>query len=311
MSNIAQITVGIDVSKDTLAIHCWEQDHFLELDNEPADIQQWLKSLSDLVRIAIEPTSHYHLNLVLAALDQGHTVYLVNPRQLAHYREAINLRHKTDPHDAWLLARYLVNEHDSLEPYQPQSPQAQQLWGLLHRRALVVKSRQQLQQSLAQEALSVKALMSEFKQVLQRIDHRIQKLIMSLGWQQHYRNCCSVPGIGPLSAVALVAAYHRGAFASSDAFVAFMGLDIRMRESGQYRGRRKLTKRGPAELRRLLYCAAQAARCCERFEVYRQNQIEKGRSKIAANVALSRKLARIAFTLMSTDQMFQEEPKMA
>ena len=57
--------------------------------------------------------------------------------------------------------------------------------------------------------------------------------------------------------------------------------------------------------------AVEAARCCQRFEAYRQRQLEKGRSKIAANVALSRKLVRIAFTLMNTNQMFQEDPKMA
>lgn len=311
MNNIAQISVGIDVSKHTLAIYCWEQDSLLELVNDPSAIKQWLASLKGKIRIAVEPTSHYHLSVVEAALVQGHTVYLVNPRQLAHYREAINLRHKTDPHDAWLLARYLVHEHLSLQPHEPQSRQAQELWGLLQRRALVVKSRQQLRQSLAQERLSVKALMSEFRQVLLRIDRRIRKLIKSLGWQRHYRYCRSIPGIGPLCAAALVAAYHRGAFASSDAFVAFMGLDVRLRESGQYRGRPKLTKRGPSELRRLLYCGAQAARCCQRFEAYRQLQLAKGRSKIAANVALSRKLVRIAFTLMSTDQMFREDPKMA
>jgi len=311
MSNIAQITLGIDVAKDTLAIHCWEQNSCCQLANEQPAVESWLQSLNGTARIAVEPTSHYHRTVIEAALAQGHIVYLVSPRQLAHYRSAIDLRHKTDPHDAWLLARYLAHEQTSLRPYQPQNHQAQRLWGLLHRRAMLVKTRQQLRQSLAAEQLSATALLAEFQHLLARIDRRIQQLLEALGWQPHYRYCCSIPGIGPLSAAALVAAYHRGAFANSDAFVAFMGLDIRMRESGQYRGRQKLTKRGPAELRRLLYCSAQAARCCARFEHYRQRQLAKGHSKIAANVALARKLARIAFTLMQNQTAFVENPKMA
>ena len=98
---------------------------------------------------------------------------------------------------------------------------------------------------------------------------------------------------------------------SSDAFVAFMGLDVRMRESGKYRGKRKLTKRGEAELRRLLYCAAQGSRSYHRFEDYYQRQLDKGMSKIAAKVALARKLARIAFALMQNQTMFIKQPKTA
>ena len=309
-TNITQFTLGIDIAKNTLFSHLWEQDSNLELPNEPQAVRAWLKSLDGVARIAVEPTSHYHLILVESALALGHIVYLVSPRQLAHYRSAVNLRHKSDPHDAWLLARYLVHEQAALRPYQPQCRQAQQLWSLLKRRASVIKARQQLQQSMAEVQLSTRALFTQFRQLLRRIDQRIEQLIQGLGWQRHYRHCCSIPGIGPLSAAALVTAYHRGTFASSDAFVAFLGMDVRLRESGQYRGQRKLTKQGESELRRLLYCAAQAARCHPRFADYRQRQLDKGLSKIAANVALARKLIRIAFTLMNTDQPFREEPKM-
>ena len=58
------------------------------------------------------------------------------------------------------------------------------------------------------------------------------------------------PWVGPLTALALVALYHRGEFVCADAFIAFMGMDVRVRESGQWRGRRKLTKKGDPEVRR-------------------------------------------------------------
>lgn len=41
----------------------------------------------------------------------------------------------------------------------------------------------------------------------------------------------------------------RGRFKTSDAFIAFLGMDVRVRDSGGYRGRRKLTKAGDPELR--------------------------------------------------------------
>ena len=301
---VSKITLGIDVAKDAHVVYDWTTAEILTLSNQRSDIKAWLRSLHGPAQIALEPTSIYHLKLVEEALALGHEVYLINPRQLAHYREAVNMRNKTDPQDAWLLARYLVHEVGELRPYRPQCQQAQQLWVLLKRRAVVVNARQQLQQSFSEIKLSARALFTHFQHLLARIDRRIAKLIRALGWSGEYQRCLSIPGIGPLNAAALVAAYHRGAFANSDAFIAFLGMDIRVRESGKYRGKRKLTKRGEAELRRLLYCAAQGARSYQSFEDYYQRQLSKGLSKTAAKVILARKLARIAFALISKQQMF-------
>ncbi len=80
-----------------------------------------------------------------------------------------------------------------------------------------------------------------------------------------------------------------------------------MRESGKCKGQSKLTKCGEAEIRRLLYCAAQPSRCYHLFDNYYQKQLGKGLSKIAAKVTLARKLARIAFTLLTNQQSFKKQ----
>ena len=301
---VTQITFGIDVSKDELVICEWETEEISALENQAGAIKAWLKSLYGPVRIAVEPTSSYHLEVVQQAHALGVVVYLINPRQLVHYRLAVNERNKTDPADAWLLARYLVREADSLRPFKPQCAKAQRLWALLKRRATVVKARTQIDQSFRETKLSIKALFSEIQRLLTRIDKQILALIRTLGWWPDYQRCLSIPGIGPLTAAALVSTFHRGAFASSDAFVAFIGIDVRLRESGKYKGKRKLTKCGEAEVRRLLFCAAQGARSYPLFDDYYQNQLNKGLSKIAAKVILARKIVRIAFTLLTNQQSF-------
>ena len=304
---VTNITLGIDVGKDQLAVCNWSTQQIHSLPNQAPSIRSYLKALAGPVRIAIEPTSHYHFSVVEEALARGHQVYLVNPRQLVHYRQAVNVRNKTDPQDAWLLARFLEHEANQLRPFQPQDRKAQRLWALLTRRATVVQSRQRLQQSFAPSSISIKRVVTDLNQLLDRLDRAVEKLIRELGWWPDYRRCLSIPGIGPANAAALTATYHRAAFASSDAFVAFMGLDVRIRESGRFKGKRKLTKRGEPELRRLLYCAAHPARCHHRFADYYQKQLDKGLSKIAARVALARKLARIAFTLMNNQPTFRHQ----
>ncbi len=300
-----QITLGIDVAKDELVIYCRDSGQYSTLSNTADAIRSWLHRLHGPARLAVEPTSHYHFELVDQAHALGHDVYLVNPRQLVHYRESVNLRHKSDPDDAWLLARFLHKEANELRRFTPPSRQAQALWALLKRRAVVVQARQQLRQSLSQLKLPHQALMTQFQRLIARIDQRITTLIGKLDWQHDYARCLSVPGIGPVNAAALTCAFNRGSFAGVDAFIAYLGLDVRRRESGRFKGKRKLTKRGEPELRRLLYCAAKPARHHPPFAHYHQAQLDKGHSKIAANIILARKLARIAFTLMSHKQAFK------
>lgn len=296
--------IGVDVAKHELVIHDRSTGLTVSLENSTQPIRNWLNGLDGPCRIAVEPTSSYHVELLEHAAAAGHTLYLVNPRQLVHYREVVNLRHKSDPEDAWLLARFLDREGKDLRPYRPTDRQARALWALIKRRASIVKARKQLRQSLNGSNLSCKALMTQIRVLISRIDRRIRTLVEALGWQQDYQRCRSVPGIGPLNAAAMLCAFNRGAFASADAFVAFLGLDIRRRDSGLHKGKRKLTKRGDPELRRLLYCAAKPARSHPNFDRYYQSQIDKGLSKIAANVILARKLARITFALLSNQQNF-------
>ena len=87
-----------------------------------------------------------------------------------------------------------------------------------------------------------------------------------------------------------------------------IGDDVRKRESGKFKGKRKLSKRGESELRRLLYCAAKPSRSYHVYDDFHQSQLNKGLSKTEANVILARKLARVAFALMRDGTDFISKP---
>ena len=105
----------------------------------------------------------------------------------------------------------------------------------------------------------------------------------------------------------MVATYHRGQFRRADAFIAFMGMDVRVRDSGTFRGRRKLTKKGDSELRRLLFNAAMQGRRSVLWEPYYLALRARGMSTTAAFVALGRKPARVCFALLANETDFNTD----
>jgi transposase len=106
-------------------------------------------------------------------------------------------------------------------------------------------------------AVELKALSQRLDKLLARIDARIKALIeANAERKQHYARLRRIAGVAPVVGGSLINTLDRLPFKSGDAFVAFTGLDPRSDESGHRIGRRHLSKRGPGELRRLLYLAA-------------------------------------------------------
>ena len=104
---------------------------------------------------------------------------------------------------------------------------------------------------------------------------------------------------------ALLAMLERIPYESSDALVAATGLDPRPNDSGDHRGRRKITKRGSSELRRLLYnCAMAAARESEPFQRIYRGYRERGLNSTTALIAIARKLVRTSFALDRSGELF-------
>src|SRR5688572_22902737 len=86
------------------------------------------------------------------------------------------------------------------------------------------------------------------------------------------------PGYGPLSSVCLGHRFTRVPYATSDAVIAGSGLDPRPADSGQKHGRRRLSKSGPAEERRILFNCARSAARTKLWRPYYDAQLGKGLS---------------------------------
>lgn len=304
---IEECIVGVDVSKHTLEVYVLATDQLCCIANETESIESWLDKQTGPIRLAIEPTNTYHLGLATAAYTRGHQIYMVDPYRLSHYREGVGQRVKADLQDAQLLARYLQREGQELRLWAPLRQGPQRFWRLLRRRATLVQTITRMKQSLTDLGAlqtDVETLIKHAQTTIRKFDQALRTQAKALGWDRQVRRCQGIPGVGPLTALAMVATYHRGQFRNDDAFIAFMGMDVRVRESGMYRGRRKLSKKGDPELRRLLFNAAMQGRRNAHWEPYYLALRERGLSSTAAFVALGRKLARLCFVLLRKEADF-------
>ena len=303
------IFIGVDVSKDELVIARTGQG-LCHVPNDAQGIQAWLRSVPVHALIAMESTGRYHGLLAHLCVQAGLTVYVLNARDVFFYARGLGTRAKTDSVDAQVIARYLEEHHKDkkLHSWQPGSALEQQLQELLKRRAQVVGHHSALKLSLAGveiQAHALQGLKSAFEALLKSIDEQVRRLIdsdeqMAAG----YRRLQTITGIGPQTGALLTVLMSRIKFARADALVAYSGLDPRANDSGSKRGRRRLSKKGPALLRRQMYMAGLAAAHSKALKAQYQALRDRGFTSTEAIVILGRKLLQVAFAVWKSGQVF-------
>lgn len=306
------LNIGVDVAKDAVVAACAAQSFPVHsITNGRAPLQAWLKSLPAGCRIGMESTGGYHELPADLAHELGHTVYLLNPLDTKHYASAMGRRAKTDRVDAQLIARLVAQEHAHLRPYTPPTTDQRSLDRLIRRRAKVVRIKISLMLSIGK----LTGFAAELKAVMQKLDALIAKLDATMAATsarskthgETQQRLQTITGVGPVVGMALTNTLERMPFRNADAFVAFTGLDPRANDSGLKTGRRRLSKRGPAELRRLLFNAAMAAIKSKAWKPTYEHHRAKGWSTTAALVIIARKIARTAWSIHHYRTAFNPE----
>lgn len=92
-----QITVGVDISKDTLDAHCLPDGASRSFDKTAAGHKTVIARAGRAVtRIVFEPTGPYHAAFERALAKAGLPSVKVNPRQARRFAEATGTLIKTD-----------------------------------------------------------------------------------------------------------------------------------------------------------------------------------------------------------------------
>ncbi len=306
------LNVGVDVANAAVVVACAEHSFPVHsVPNQRAPLRAWLKSLPAGSRIGLESTGAYHELLADLAQAHGHTVFLLNPLDTRHYAKAMGTRAKTDRVDAELIARLIAQEHPRLRAYTPPTANQRKLDRLLRRRATIVRLKGTFKltmRHLGGFAAELKAVVGKLDALLAKIDATMAAIAADSPHHQAAQHRVeTIVGVGPLVGIGLTNTLERIPFRKADAFVAFIGLDPRANDSGHKTGRRRLSKRGPAELRRLLFNAAMSAIKTKAWKPLYEHYRTQGWSTTASLVIIARKIARAAWSIHHYRTTFNPE----
>ena len=128
--------------------------------------------------------------------------------------------------------------------------------------------------------------------------------------QEACQRLMAIPGVGPLTATAVVASIGNGAeFRKGRSFAAWLGLVPKQESTGGKQKLLSISKRGNHYLRRLLVSGARAVLQCRDkqppgLSVWLGQLASRVHANIAA-VALANKMARVAWAVLAKSQPYR------
>jgi transposase len=299
------MTVGVDVSKDELVCSYRDGQPFSH-PNSAKGIKRFLARLGPAITIAMEATGRYHRLLADTAYSMGFTVFVLNPKDVSRYAKSVSPRASTDPIMAQIIAEFAsIRER---RPYATPLAFVDTLKNLVRTRAGLVKHKTALRNQAGQHPDIAGSLRSAIASINSSINKLNQDIVKAASSLPEYQLLFKVRGFGELTAAYMTAMLASGVFRTSDAFVAFIGYDLRVRESGKLKGKRKLSKRGDPEARHLLYMAAlAAAHKPGPFADLYAHYMARGFTKTETLVFIARKLARVAWAIYTKKQPYNPD----
>lgn len=299
--------IGIDVSRDRLDVALVEAGHERptwrqQVPRTPAGIAKLLRKTPPGVPWVMEPTGRYSQEVALQVRDGKQQVLLAPTKAARHVLQALRPNTaRTDQTDCVGLAHFAMLR--PLRDYPLRSESMDEIDQLVKtRRALAATvSRLRMQQASLPRAArcfdgplaALEAQVAELERELARRARVETELAVVAELQR-------VPGIGPITAMTVASCLATKQFEHPDQFVSYCGLHLVYKDSGQKQARRKLSKHGDGELRRLLYLAAMAnVRCLGSpfGEQYQRELAKPGMNKTGALCAVSRKLAKVCWSI--------------
>lgn len=305
---------GIDVGKRWLDLAQAGAEPVERVANDEAGIADLVQRLGGHAPklVAVEASGGYEQALVAALQSAQLPVAVVNPTRVRALARATGKLAKTDRIDARLIAEFAELIQPSAQP-QPEE-QERELRAIVTRREQLVEMRATELNRLDTIPASMKACLEEhltwLKTQIARLDEQIQTLLAKMPepWQEKTAILDSISGVGPVTAVTVLAEMPELGTLNRQKVAALAGLAPFNQDSGQKHGKRRIFG-GRKGVRRVLYMAAlSATRFNPVIRALYERLIQKGKPFKVAITACMRKLLTL-MNAMIRDRTYWKDPR--
>jgi transposase len=305
-----RVYIGIDVCKARLDVYIHPLGKRLAVANDAAGLKQLKKVIAndDVALVVMEATGKFHRLAHRNLHDSGFKVAVVNPARSRKFADAIGVLAKTDRVDARMLA--LMGESLAPDALAPTPETMESLQELANGRQGAVAARTALLNQIGDSKTAV--LIGELKRQLRAVEMAIAKLQAEIerrieadpALARRFQILTSIPGIGPIAAIALIAGLNEIGQLSAKEVAMIVGLAPIACDTGQRSGTREI-QGGRSHVRNALYMPAQsAAQHNPDLKIFYDRLIENGKCAKAAITAVMRKLVILANTLVRQDRIW-------
>jgi transposase len=293
--------IGIDIGRSFLDVASTTSVPALprRVPNTPEGITTVVTALTTVTPtlVVLEATGTYHRPLLTALLAAAIPTAVVNPAQVAAFRQARLGREKTDRADARLLARFAAVHGEELHRAVPADPLQARLRDLVAYRDGQVAEQTRLKNRLHANGFGgddwvrdrLRADLAEVEARVADVGREIARLLDELPEATVLQ---TITGVGPQVAAAVLGYLPAAIWGDAKAAAAYAGVHPKREQSGQ-RDRSRLSKQGHAKLRRHLFLGAQAAvRHDPLMTAFRDRLQDRGKVPMSATCAAMHKLLR-------------------
>lgn len=299
--------VGIDVCQKNLDVYIRPLGKFFQVTNNQVGIDELVQTLKNIQPelVVVEATGGMEIDATIKLTQAGLAVAVINPRQARDFAKATGQLAKTDAIDAKVLAYFA----DAIRPQvrQISDESSRQLEDLVQRRRQISDMITAEKNRRRGKTNSVKTSINEhlewLEKQLKEIESQIKGAVaVNPDWKQKMDLLTSVPGIGEVVAVTLISSLPELGTISHKSISYLVGVAPLNRDSGKFRGKRRIWG-GRAKIRCVLYMAALVAiRFNPAIKAFYERLIQKGKLKKVAITACIHKLLIFLNAMMRNNQ---------
>ncbi len=321
MTNKTAQFAGIDVGAEELVLVVRKSATSMKAQkfaNTPADRTRLVAKLAKLpgLRVCLEATGTYHLELAVALHDAGVELNVVNPKAAHNFAKALMKRSKTDAIDADTLAQFA--ERMPFTAWVRPTPQAFTMRSFARRINALTRQKAMTKNQL--HALSFgpdlpQAVLDDAKLAITQLEKRLAGLSSKaqafIGKHEDLKRVFTlllgIKGIAETSAIALMGELlllPKGL--THKQWVRYAGLDPRAFDSGKSVHKApRLSKAGNRQIRQALYMPSLSAKRHDPYvKAFFEHLIEKGKKPLQALCAVMRKLLHAIHGMLRDNQPF-------